>query len=68
MLMAFVEEMGHDYEDLLESAIDETAEDNGIDSTTLVASGRAIHGTLGHREEDEEDEEEGEEGMGKRES
>lgn len=50
MLMAFVEEMGHD---LLECAIDKTAEDNAIDSTALVASGRANRGTLGHSEEDE---------------
>ncbi len=62
MLMAFVEEMGHEYEHLLEGAIDETAENDDIDSTALIASGRAIRGTLPRDEEDGEDGEDEDEG------
>lgn len=42
MLMAFLEEMGHEYENPSKGAITETAEDNDIDSAALVTSGRAI--------------------------
>jgi len=46
MLMAFVEEMGHEYEDLLEGAAEDINDTVERDITALMAANEAIAGTL----------------------
>jgi len=55
MLMAFVEEMGHEYDDLLEGAAKDTDDAVEPDTTALMAANEAIAKTFEYDEEDADD-------------
>jgi len=55
MLMAFVEEMGREYEDLLKGAAEDIDDAVEPDTTALMAANEAIAWTFRYNEEDTED-------------
>lgn len=55
MLMAFVEEMGHEYEDLLKGAAEDIDDTVEPDTTALMAANEAIAWTFQDDEEEDED-------------
>ncbi len=58
MLRAFVEEMGHEYEDLLKGAVEDMNDAIIPDTTALMAANEAIAWTFRDDDEDDEDDEE----------
>ena len=61
MLKGFVEEMGHEFEELMEGAVEDGEKDNGeSDSLALMASSRYISVVSSNRWEDGDEDEEDE--------
>ena len=58
MLKGFVEEMGHEFEELMEGAVEDGEKDNGeSDSLALMASSRYISVVSSNRWEDGDEDE-----------
>ena len=54
MLLVFVEEMGHEYESILDGAIEEERETEAVE-TALVAANHQIASTIERDDEEDED-------------